>query len=166
MPDYQRRTLDELLNLAQERGELTDEARFALDAELAERKVTTADIHSYARATLAQKRAEERRNQRSRRFYETRYQQFFGKKNRYIDPRNRVEEFDTTLWFVLGLPIIPLRSYRIRRTFRRWWTFCPPTQLRILESRPRDWEQILLTWVKIGLCLLFLAVFLRFKYRY
>jgi hypothetical protein len=164
--DYQHLTLDELLNLAQERSQLTDEARFALDVELAQRKVTTNEIHSYARVTIAQKRAEERRNQRSRRFYETKYRQFFGRKNRYTDPRNRVEEFDTTLWFVLGLPILPLRSYRIRRTFRRWWTLCPSGQLRILESRPRDWEQILLTWVKIGVSLLCLAIFLRFRYRY
>ena len=166
MQDYQHLTVDELLNLAQERGQLTDEARLALDAELAVRSVTTGDIHAYAQATIARKRIEERRNQRSKAFYETRYRQFFGKKNRRVDSRNRVEEFDTTLWLVIGLPLVPLRSYRIRRMYRRWWTLCPSTQLRILESKPRDWEQILLTWVKIGFILLCLAIFVRFKYRF
>jgi hypothetical protein len=146
LPDYKLLTRDELLNLAQQRDQLTDEGRLALDTEIATRNVGPNEIQSYARETLAQKRIEERRTGRSRYFYETRYKRFLGKKNRQLDLRRRVEEFDTTLWFVVGIPFVPLASYRIRRRFRRWWNPCPATQLHILETRPRDWKQILLTW--------------------
>lgn len=43
----------ELLNLAQERGQLTDQARVALDAEIANRGVTSDEIQSYARQTIS-----------------------------------------------------------------------------------------------------------------
>jgi hypothetical protein len=38
MPEYQHLTRDELLNLAQERDQLTDEARLALDSEIEQDK--------------------------------------------------------------------------------------------------------------------------------
>jgi hypothetical protein len=150
MPNYEQLTLDELLNLAQDRNDLTDDARTALDLEIAKRKVTAEEMQSYARASIADARVKERRTERTRFFYETRNKQFFGKKNRYVDPRHRIEEFDTTLWFVLLIPLIPLASYRIRRLFSRWWMVCVPGKLHILETRPRDWQQIRLTWGKIA----------------
>jgi hypothetical protein len=148
MPDYQNLSRDELLNLTQSRDQLTDEARFALDAELASRQVNVEEVRSYARETVAQERAKERRMERSKFSHQGRNKRFLGKKNRHHDPKRRIEEFDTTLWFMLGIPLVPLASYRIRRRFRRWWTLCPSTKLHILETRPRDWEQILLTWGK------------------
>lgn len=148
MPDYEHLTLDELLNVAKDRNDLTDEARMALDVEIAKRKVTTEEIESFARASATDARVEERRKERSRFFYETRNKQFFGKKNRYVDPRRRIEEFDTTLWFVLLIPLVPLASYRIRRLFSRWRALYAPSRLHVLETRPRDWEQIRLTWGK------------------
>jgi hypothetical protein len=40
----------------------------------------------------------------------------FGKSNYVEDKENEMEEFDTTLWFSLfWLPVIPLKSYRIRQ---------------------------------------------------
>ena len=40
----------------------------------------------------------------------------FGKSNYVEDKENELEELDTTLWFALfWLPIIPLKSYRIKQ---------------------------------------------------
>jgi predicted ferric reductase len=44
----------------------------------------------------------------------------FGKANYEVDDENQDEEFDTTLWVVfLLLPVIPLKSYRIRQ--KQWF---------------------------------------------
>jgi len=158
MPNYEHLTRDELLYLAQQRDQLTHEARESFDVELASRKVTAEEIQSYARETAADERIKQRRKERSRYAYETRSSRFFGKKNRYQDPGQRIEEFDTTRWFVIWIPLVPLASYRIRRLYRHWWTLCPSTKLHILETRPRDWQQIFLTWGKTAV--IALAIFL------
>ena len=160
MPDYQHLTRDELLNLAQERDQLTDEARFALDSEINTRQIKADEISAYARESLAQAKIGERRTKRSRTFYESRNRKFLGRKNLKPDPRSRVEEFDTTLWFIIWIPLFPISSHRIRRQFRRWWNPCPSNRLHILETRPRDWEQIVLTWVKTATVLFFLCLVL------
>jgi hypothetical protein len=158
MPDYQHMTRDELLNLAQERDQLTDEACVALDSEISKRQIGATEIVGYARESLAQVKAAERRINRSRIVYETRNKSFIGKRNRKLDPRRRVEEFDTTLWFVLLIPVFPMGSYRIRRRLRRWWSPCRSMRLHILDTRPRDWEQILVTWVKTATILFALSL--------
>jgi hypothetical protein len=158
MPNYQHFTDDELLNLAQQRDQLTQDASLAFDAELASRKLSHEEVQSYARKTAAQERAIERQKTRSRFFYETRNKKFLGKKNRYRDPRKRIEEFDTTLWLVAGIPLFPLSSYRVRRRFRSWLAPCPSRKLHLLETKQRDWEQILWTWVKTALLLLALCI--------
>jgi|ERR1035438_839904 hypothetical protein len=160
MPDYQYPTQDELLNLAQQRDQLTDEARVELDSEISKRGIGTAEMVSYARELLARQKAVEPRAKRSKNFYETSNKRFIGKRNRKPDPRSRVEEFDTTSWFVFWIPAFPIGSYRIRRRFRRWWNPCPPRRVHILKTRLRDWEQILLTWVKAAAALLVLGLVL------
>ncbi|RKX91890.1 MAG: hypothetical protein DRP84_10905 [Spirochaetes bacterium] len=46
---------------------------------------------------------------------------FFGKANYIENLEEKWEEFDTTLWFTLfWLPIVPLKSYRIRQ---KHWIF-------------------------------------------
>ena len=118
MPDYQHLTRDELLNLAQERDQLTDEARLALDSEITTRQIKTDEISAYARESLAQAKIAERRTMRSSTYYESRNRKFLGRKNRKPDPRSRMDEFDTTLWFILWIPLFPISSHRIRRRFR------------------------------------------------
>jgi hypothetical protein len=147
MPDYHSLTRDELLNLAQERNQLTDEARQELDAELSLRNVTPNETTSYSRATISRRKTEEGRK-RSDVVYETRNKQFFGKKNRATHPQKRIEEFDTTLWFVISVPLIPLFSCRVRRFSREGWKILCPGRVHVLEKRTRDWEQILRTWLK------------------
>lgn len=158
MPDYQYLTRDELLNLAQQRDQLTDEARFELDSEIGKRKIAAIEISGYARETLAQRDAAERRRKRSRTYYEGRNNRFIGKTNPKLDARLRVEEFDTTLWLVILISVFPLASYRIRRRHRRWWNPFPSARLHVLETKPRDWEQILWTWVKTAAILLGLGL--------
>lgn len=148
MPDYQYLTEDELLSLAQQKDQFTNAARYDLDAELSKRRIGAVEVTHYAGELLAEQKADERKIQRSRNFYETRNKRFIGKKNRKLDPRLRVDEFDTTLWIVFWIPLVPLGSYRIRRRFRRLWNPCRPRRLHVLEMKPRDWEQILFTWVK------------------
>lgn len=82
---------------------------------------------------------------------------FFGRKNVSILEGGKIEEYDTTLWFVLfGCPLIPLASYRIRQQiFSRWLrgTYEPAAVARY----SRDWQQITATWVKT--VLLIVAVY-------
>jgi hypothetical protein len=54
VPDYQYRTQDELLNLAQQRDPVTDEAWVELDSEISTRGIGTAEMVSCARESLAQ----------------------------------------------------------------------------------------------------------------
>ena len=68
----------------------------------------------------------------------------FGQ-SRYVEHKaTGEEEFDTTLWFsILWLPIIPLKSYRIRQ---RAWPDDVPFGLiwrfQIIENHHLDWRQI------------------------
>ena len=59
-----------MLNLAQQRDQLTDEARVELDSEISKRGIGTAEMVSYARELLARQKAVERRAKRSKNFYE------------------------------------------------------------------------------------------------
>jgi hypothetical protein len=164
MPEYEHLTRDELLNLAQERTELSDEARVAFDSELARRNIGTDEISGYARETLAQEKAVERQAIRSKYSYEGRNKKFIGKRNRKIDARERVEEFDTTLWLVFLVPLIPLASYRLRRRYQRSWGLCP-RRLHVIEKHPRDWDQILRTWLATAAIILILYFVLPFVIR-
>src|SRR5579864_8886203 len=47
MPEYQHLTEDELLNIAEDREHLTDEARMALDTEFSRRKLSSANVDSH-----------------------------------------------------------------------------------------------------------------------
>ena len=158
MPDYQQLTTDELLNIAQQRKHLTDEARSLLDSELVRRNISALEIQTFARRLQANERAEERKRTRLINSYQNRNKQFLGKKNFRRDPRKRIDEFDTTLWFIVAIPIFPISSHRIRRHSRRWWNLCPSDTIHILKTKPRDWQQILMTWCKTAAVLLAIAV--------
>jgi len=49
IPTYESLTDDEVLKLALESGQLTDEAKVALESELAKRKLSSEQIWSFAR---------------------------------------------------------------------------------------------------------------------
>jgi hypothetical protein len=156
-PDYTQLTLDELLQAAHDKEQLTDEARHALDSELSRREITISDIAANEADTAAAESAE------SREVREVAFspggiaRKLLGKSNYACDERHRVEEFDRTLWFVLFfIPLFPIASYRIRRRFRHWWQFWTPDVYHVLDKLPRDWEQILVTWIKTVVILLVL----------
>jgi hypothetical protein len=159
MPDYQHLTHDELLRLALEKDQLTDEARLVLDAEISSRRISSSDIASFQDEFLAAQ-AEEDRDVRAVAASSGSHigKKFFGMKNRTHDARFRIEEYDTTLWFfAFWFPIFPMGSYRIRRLFHRRWHLCTSDEFHVLQKLPkRDWEQILVTWIKAMVVLLVL----------
>jgi hypothetical protein len=159
MPDYQHLTRDELLRLALEKDQLTDEARLALDTEISSRGISPSDIASYQDESRAAQ-VEEDRDVRGVTTSSGNHigKKFFGMKNRSHDARFRIEEYDTTLWFfVFWFPIFPMGSYRIRRLFHARWHLCTSDEFHALKKFPeRDWEQILVTWIKAVLVLLVL----------
>jgi hypothetical protein len=135
MPDYQQLSRDEVLRLVLEKDQLTDEA-----TALRERQ------KEIERATPRQT-----------------YKEFRGVRTIATNARFRIEECDTTLWIVgFWIPIVPLTSFRIRRKFRRWWSVYVSDQYRVIERRPLDWEQILLTWIKTAAVLLLIWITLPF----
>jgi hypothetical protein len=69
--------------------------------------------------------------------------------------------------FAFWFPIFPLGSYRIRRLFRRPWNLCASDEFHVLQKFPqRNWEQILVTWVKAMLALLVLRLAVPFVLHY
>lgn len=62
MPEYTRLTDDEILHLAEEYDELTDEAKQALDLELHRRNISVADVAAYHAGEPAVKPAERPRS--------------------------------------------------------------------------------------------------------
>jgi hypothetical protein len=158
-PNYGALTLDELLRLANQRDDLTDEARLALDAELSRRQVTP-EVLAAGRAEMTKFEREQAREVRELSFgHGGIARKLFGKSHYVCDEQHRIEEFQTTLWFVLlWIPIFPIGTFQIRRRFRRWWQFWASERYHVIERLPRDWEQILLTWIKTVAVLLALRL--------
>jgi hypothetical protein len=156
MLGYQHLTEDELLNIAEDREHLTDEARMALDAELVRRKLSSSNVGSYRLQQETANKADEL--ERAARKFIFPYgfgQMFFGKSNRQRDPSGLFEKYDSTLWFVvLWFPIFPMGTYTVRRNLTKWLGMGFTSDEVAIERRSRNWEQILLTWIK-ALALLF-----------
>ncbi len=160
MAEYQHLTVDELLHLAEEREQLTDEARLVLDAELSRRRLSSSDIDSYRLQCAAADNAE-KLNRAAPQYISTvgLGKKFLGKANRCRDPLGGFEEYDTTLWFVvLRLPIFPIATYTVRRDLERWLGMVFASDEIALQRHPRNWDQILLTWVKASALLLALRL--------
>ena len=146
-PEYEHLTEDELLHLAEERRTLTDEAAMRLDAELRRRGLDHEQVQSYA--CESEKIAREKKTDVRPRLLHGIGTKFYGRANHTHDPRRRVQEYDTTLWFVLlFFPVIPLGTYRIKQLFRAAWNPFASDSVRVLERKALNWEQILVTWIK------------------
>lgn len=158
--EYQHLTGDELLHLAEDREHLTDDARLALDAELSRRKLAPSDVDAYRTEREASEKAENLK--RVARFYIHSVglgKKFLGKSNHHRDPGGSFEHYDATLWFVvLWVPVFPIATYTVRRDLERWWGGLSASDEIGLERHPRNWEQILLTWVKASAVLLALRL--------
>jgi hypothetical protein len=163
MAQYQDLTEDELLNLASEREQLTDEARLALESELGRRKLSEPEVNAYKRQRADDDEAEKLRRAKRQTVRDI-GRKFLGKSNRRRDPSGVFELYESTLWFVvLWFPVYPIATYTVRRDLERWLGMTFASDEIALERHPRDWEMILLTWVKasalvLGLRLLYLVM--------
>jgi len=160
MAEYQNLKADELLHLAEEREQLTDEARLSLDAELSRRGLSPSDIESYRLQCAAADKAY--KLSRAAPQYISHVglgRKFLGKSNRRRDPSGLTEQYDTTLWFVvLWFPVFPIATFTVRRELERWLGMQVASDAVAVERHPRSWEQILLTWVKAATVLLALRL--------
>jgi hypothetical protein len=150
MAEYQHLTEDELLRLAGEREQLTQEARLALDGEFKRRKLTPSDIDSYRLQREAADKAYLLKRAAPRFIPHVGMgKKFLGKANRRRDAGGLFEEYETTLWFVvLWFPIFPIATFTVKRDLERWLGLTVASSEVAIERHPRNWEQILLTWVK------------------
>jgi hypothetical protein len=167
IPEYQYLTTDEILRIASQKEQLTDEARMALETELTRRKLSDGEVQSYKEEYLAAERVEKVRaanritgsswfSQRGVGF------KFLGKSNGRRDPSGRVEEYESTQWFIIfWFPVYPVATFTVRRTLSRWLGIVPKSQPHTIQRHPRNWEQILTTWIKAALILWAILLLLR-----
>jgi hypothetical protein len=165
MVQYQHLTEDELLHVADESEQLTDEARLALESELRRRNLSTSEVNAYKRKYADDNQADKLR--RARRQVVPNLglgKKFLGKTNRRRDPSDLFELYESTLWFVvLWFPVYPFATYTVRRDLERWLGMVFRSNEIALDRHPRNWAMILLTWVKasvfvLALRLMFLLV--------
>lgn len=150
MPEYQNLSEDELLNIAEDRQHLTDEARLALDVELSKRKLSSSNVDAYHSRQETEKQADELKRAVPKFIFRIGLgQKFLGKSNRQRDPSGGFEKFDSTLWFVvLWFPIFPIGTYTVNRPLTQWLGIRFGAEEVAIKKHPRNWEQILLTWIK------------------
>jgi hypothetical protein len=160
MPEYQSLSDDELLHLGEESDQLTEEARLEFETELSRRKLSLRDIDSYRSQREAAETSDALKHARPKFVHNSGVgQMFLGKTNRRPDPSGLFEEYESTLWFVIfWFPVFPIASYTVRQDFNRWLGFRWAGGEVSVERHPRNWEQILLTWVKAGAVLLLLRL--------
>ncbi len=164
MPEYQSLTDDEVLQLAVEREQLTDDARLVLDSELARRRLSIKEVQSHRVAYDHAQKLERARTQHrilSRGSYDRSGIgfRFLGKRNLHRDPSGQSEEYDSTRWFVaLWIPVFPIATFTVRRTLPRRLGLTSRSDPQIVAGLTRDWEQILRTCVKTAVVLLALRL--------
>jgi hypothetical protein len=165
MLQYEHLTEDELLHVADEREQLTDEARLALDSELRRRSLSTSEIDTYKQKCANDNKADELRRAKRQVVHNVGLgKKFFGKTNCRRDPSGLFELCESTLWFVvLWFPVYPIATYTVRRDLERWMGKPFASTEIALGRHPRNWEMILFTWVKasafvLALRLLFLIM--------
>lgn len=160
MPEYQSLTDDEVLQIATEREQLTDDARSMLDSELARRKLSIKDVQSHKVAYQHAEKLERARTQHTlanRRTFDRSGIgfTFLGKRNLHRDPSGRSEKYDSTRWFTaFWIPVFPVATFTVERTISRWMGIPWKSDPHVIARHTRDWEQILLTWVKTASILL------------
>jgi hypothetical protein len=141
---YQRKTDQELLRLALEPEDLTQEARVALTSELVRRNIDGETSLAGALQEERERKAEEERNiGRLFLFHHLGIGRMrFGKSSRVRDSLTGREQFKTTVFIVFfWFPLVPTGTYVVERRKDM------PDKLTGLEKLPLDWEQVLKVWV-------------------
>ena len=160
MPQYEHLTEDELLHVADEKEQLTDEARLALESELRRRNLSTSDINAYKQQLADDDKAEKLRRASRQVVHNVGLgKKFLGMTSRRRDASGLFELYESTLWFVvLWFPVYPIATYTVRRDLERWLGMTIPSSEIALDRHPRNWEMILLTWVKASAFVLALRI--------
>ena len=152
---YEALTNAQLLNLKREGG-FTEEAERVLADELRRRNLEAGDLKGYEAQSERIKLREEttEKNPRGRGLSLL----FFGR--RYLNEEDRKANIQIrTKWFALGgIPLVPIASYRFQctRDTRRW--FSRNGTQRVINRVPLNWTQVLLTWLKMAVVLVFVFV--------
>jgi hypothetical protein len=141
--EYAGKTDQELLRLALALDNLTDEARAALAAEMARRRIDDPKHIETARQEERERKSENDRDLGTLGFslflFSGRMR--FGKANFIFNPDTGAERFATTVFIVLlCFPLIPTGTYLVERKRGT-------NRLNSLERLPLDWEQILKIWI-------------------
>ena len=129
----------------------------ALDAELSRRRLSTSDLDLFQQECAAEEEADKLRRAAPQLMAHGSFgKKLFGKAERRRDPSGFfVELYESTLWFVvLWFPVFPIATFTVRRDLERWLGMVVASGPIALERHPRNWEQILLTWVKASAVLL------------
>src|SRR5580765_5447241 len=153
---YRKFSDDELLRLRLEFDDLTENAQFAIEAELRARGLATQErMESFQAIAAERKRVRDIRDRGPGKFalwvpWGIGYMQF-GKANRRRYANSKTQEYTTTTFFLfLWFPLIPIQTYRV---LDHGW------ELDWLERLPLDWSQVRSVWGRaIGLILLLVLV--------
>lgn len=166
--EYQALADDEVLRIAADRENLVDEARQAIDMEMHRRNLSPGDIEQYQ----AHIEKADMQEQVGNLPFLVPYgigKILFGKRARIVDPKAIWEEFDTTLWVVIfWVPLIPVRTYRIRRRVSKL-SLLGPWRMNTFEALSRrglDWRMVLTTWALFVFTVFVLREVLRFVGRF
>ena len=148
--EYRHKRQEELIRLAVDKEQLTEEARSALQAELSIRRVSSDEISQYRVESERSHRKEERREALKK--FKARGRRWYGKANPTYDQETQLERFTTTVFLHwLGFPLIPLGTFRVRKKRSIWSSPIP------IQRLPLDWEQILKVWVTAAAIVLFIT---------
>jgi hypothetical protein len=137
---YRAKSDDELLRLAVSPDQLTDEARTALQVELATRNLDDNEHLAAARNQEKARKADIGNLMFVPHFGVGRMR--FGRAGRTFDPITLRERFSTTVFIVLlCFPFVPTGTYLVERQPEF------PDHLTSLERLPLDWQQVLKVWI-------------------
>ena len=142
---YEAKSDEELLRLALAPDQLTEEAFFALSAELRSRSPG-----ANGRIAEFQQEEQEREQQQEKDTGQLWFlhpygigRRRFGKAGYVFDSISDLEEFSATVFIVLfWLPLIPTGTYRVRRKKQ-----LVSPHIEVLEKLPLDWTQVLTVWL-------------------
>lgn len=150
--EYKGMSEEELLRLAIASSELTQEAQFALSAELSARGLKTERVEAF-RGQEQERKAELAKDTGCLWFLAPWGigRKRFGKAECEHDSEARRDRFVTTVFVVLfWLPLIPTGTYRVEKE-RGFWS---SEDITVLERLPLSWEQVLKVWVVTAACVL------------
>jgi hypothetical protein len=141
---YKHMSDGQLLQVANEGG-LIEEAQQALAQELHRRSLKLSDLphHKESPQEALQNEARERWFPLLRRFG-------FGLYDRnYLDESDRLHNIQLrTKFFVFGIPLIPIASYRFRCKGDPHKWFQDDSDQHVLSRVPLAWTQVFMTWTK------------------